>query len=82
MNQEIKPGSFVIRLSNFVENAYVHLVSGLILLFSSGIETVRTLDEGVIGAHHGVGIFAILQILKSIPHVLHGAEQISKIRLG
>ena len=82
MNQELKSESFGLQMSRFLESAHVHLVSGLILLVSAGIETVRTLDEGVIGAHHGIGVFAILQILKSIPEILHGAQQVSRVNTG
>lgn len=67
------------KLAKMLENAWVHLVSGVILLVSAGMETISTLEEGAIGAHHGVTIFAVLQILRYIPDVVHGAEQLGRV---
>jgi hypothetical protein len=67
-------------LGNFAENVYVSLVTGLILLVSSSIEVVNTLDSGVIGAHHGVLVFSIYHILKTLPELQHGAAEVSKIK--
>jgi len=67
-------------IKKFAENVYVNFTAGLALLISSGVEVVRTVEEGAIGAHHGVVVFAIVQILKTLPHFIHGAEEVSKIR--
>lgn len=69
----------LMKLSNFVENAYVHLVSGLILLGSASMEIVGSMESGDIGAHHGVAVFGLIQSLKAIPHIVHGTEQVVKI---
>jgi hypothetical protein len=66
-------------LKKFTENAYVNLLSGLILLATSGKEIIETLDEGRIGTHHGVAIFALLHILQVFPEIVHGTEQAIKI---
>lgn len=66
-------------LKRFAENAYVNLLSGLILLVTSGKEIMESLDDGGIGAHHGVVVFALLHILKVFPDVVHGTEQVIKI---
>jgi hypothetical protein len=66
-------------LGSFAENVYVSLITGLILLISSAIEVINTLDAGVIGAHHGVLIFSIYHILKTLPELQHGAVEVSKI---
>lgn len=70
----------LIKLAQLLENAWVHLVSGIILLLTAGMETLRTLEADVLGAHHGVTVFAVLQILRYIPDVVHGAEQLSQTR--
>ena len=67
-------------LRSFANNVYVNLSSGLILLITAGYEIVASMGEGEIGAHHGVAVFATLQIIKTLPHFVHGAEQISKIQ--
>lgn len=67
-------------LSKFVENAWVNLMTGMVLLTTSAFEIVRTLEEATVGAHHGIGVFAVVQIFKALPHVVHGAEGIAKFR--
>lgn len=66
-------------LKAFAENVYVNLASGLILLVGASIEIVSTLEEGVIGAHHAVAVYGLLHTLKYLPHLVHGAEEVSKI---
>nr|VFJ46197.1 MAG: hypothetical protein BECKFM1743C_GA0114222_100354 [Candidatus Kentron sp. FM]VFJ46257.1 MAG: hypothetical protein BECKFM1743A_GA0114220_1003410 [Candidatus Kentron sp. FM]VFK10927.1 MAG: hypothetical protein BECKFM1743B_GA0114221_101605 [Candidatus Kentron sp. FM] len=66
-------------LKQFAENKYVNLLSGLILLSVSAVEIVNTLEEASVGAHHGLAIFALLQLLKVLPEIVHGTEEISKI---
>ena len=67
-------------LKQFAENVYVNLIAGFVLFFTSGIEIVHTLDEGTIGAHHGVAVFALVKILKDLHDIHHGAEQVSRFR--
>lgn len=67
-------------LKAFAENPYVNLISGLVLFITAGIEIVRSFGDGEIGVHHGVMVFAIMQILQTLPHCLHAAEEVSKIR--
>ena len=64
-------------LKKIAENPYLNLISGFILLLTSGKEILETLD---IGAHHGVAFFGMVQIIKCLPDILHGAEQASKVR--
>lgn len=68
------------KVQAFAENAYVNLVSGLILLVTAGVEIVSSLDQGTVGARHGVALFGLLQVLQYLPHVVHGAEQVSKLK--
>jgi hypothetical protein len=67
------------KLKGFVENPWINLISGLILLITSGNEILKTLGDGDIGAHHGVAFFGLVQIIQCLPHILHGTEQVSKI---
>ncbi len=57
-----------------MESPYVNLGIGLILLLTSLSEAWATLGEDLedlrIGAHHGVGLFGIFYILKSLVEVL------------
>lgn len=63
----------------FAENAYVNLVSGLILLATSGMEILESLEEDGVGAHHGVALFAFVTILRVFPEIVHGSEQVTKL---
>lgn len=65
------------QLKKFAENPHVNLVVGLVLLGTAGREVVLAAEE-VVGAHHGVAVFAVVQILKRLPHVVHELEGISK----
>ena len=39
---------------------------------------LKELEEFKMGAHHGVIIFAIMHILKTLPDVFEGLEYVSK----
>ena len=67
-------------LKQFAENIYINLIAGFILFITSGVEIVHTLDEGTIGAHHGIAVFALVKILKDLNDIFHGAEHVSKFR--
>lgn len=67
------------KLKKIVENPYINLIAGLILIISSGKEIIEKLDEGV-GAHHGVFIFGLLQALKSIPEIVEALDRMSKLK--
>ncbi len=64
-------------LRRIVKNPYVNIVVGLLLLYSGINETVRELKEldGFrIGVHHGIILFSILQILRTVPDFFEGLE--------
>ena len=67
------------KLAQLLENAWVHLMSGVILLLTAGLETIRTLEDEALGAHHGVTVFAVIQVLRYLPDVVHGAEQLNRV---
>jgi hypothetical protein len=74
--------SFTKNLKRIVENPYLNLAIGLFLLYSGISETVyelKNVNNFRIGVHHGVILFAILHILKILPHLTEGMEHIEKI---
>ena len=64
-------------LNNFVKNSFVSLLSGLILLLTSGYEVWSTIGEFTVGAHHGIFIFSIVQILKVFPEIFQGTKELN-----
>ncbi len=67
-------------LRAFANNVYVNLSSGLVLFGTSLTEVVQTIEEGAIGAAHGVAIFGILHVMKVIPELLEGSEFLARTR--
>ena len=63
-------------LHKIVHNPYLTLLSGLILLISSGYETWVSFNDFSLGSHHGILVFSIIQILKVIPELMHGLREI------
>ena len=61
------------------ENPYLNLLSGVVLLVTGGFEIWEKMDmPTVIGAHHGVVFFGLLQILKTLPELLHGVKELQE----
>ena len=65
-------------LKKIVNSPYLNLVAGFILLTTAGVEIFESIETHTIGAHHGVFIYAVVHILKSIPEILHGLDDIEK----
>jgi len=67
------------RLRLFVQNPLTQLISGLILVGTGLAEVIEDLASTArtwrIGAHHGVIIFGLLQVLQNIPLVVDGMER-------
>ena len=73
---------FMMKLKRIVENPYLNIIVGLLFLYSGLSETVHEFEGFAnfeIGAHHGVIIFAILNILKTLPDLFEGLEYIEKV---
>ncbi len=70
------------KLRKFVENPYVNVFIGLILLLSGLYEAWGTLYEDAIsanfGTNHGVIIFGLFHVLKQIPDMFEGLDHIAK----
>ena len=62
----------------FLRSPYLDLLSGFILMITAGYETWERLGEYSIGVHHGVLIFSIIQIAKSIPEIRDGLKDIDE----
>ncbi|RDE22618.1 hypothetical protein DV711_08505 [Motiliproteus coralliicola] len=65
-------------LNKIIENPYLNLISGLILLITSGYEVSLSFKDPSLGAHHGIFIFSIFQIMKTIPDIMHGLKNIQE----
>ena len=66
-------------IEKFVNNPYVNFLTGLALLYTSGLEVFDSLDEDFkMGAHHGVLIFGILQVLRSLPEFVEGSKKMKE----
>lgn len=65
-------------LKKITESPYLNLLSGLILLMTSGYETFETLDEFHLGVHHGILVFSVIQIIKTIPEFMHGLKEVEE----
>jgi hypothetical protein len=65
-------------LSRITQSPYLNLLSGMILLSASLYEIVVTTDEAAFGIRHGILIFSIIQIVKTIPEIMHGLTEIQE----
>ena len=68
-------------IKKITENPYLNMGVGIIFLWSGISETLselQELEEFKMGAHHGVIIFSIMHILKTLPDIFEGMEYLSK----
>ncbi|MBF0611918.1 MAG: hypothetical protein G8345_14265 [Magnetococcales bacterium] len=80
MNTAIKPHN---RLHHILSSPWLHLIAGLLLMVTSGIEIIETLDElfkeqSNIGAHHGLFFYSLVTSLNKLAEVMEGAISLSK----
>ena len=63
-------------LKTFAEHPATQLVTGLILLFSGGSEVISEFMDAEkqfrLGAHHGIAIYGLIQVVGSIPNIVDG----------
>jgi len=69
-------------LKQITQSPYLNLLSGLILLMTAGYETWDTFEEATLGAHHGILIFGLIQIAKSIPEIMVGLKELDEATEG
>ncbi len=75
------PSSFSRGLKRIVENPYLNLIVGLLFLYSGVSEMLHELEEleeHKIGVHHGVIVFAVLQIFKTLSELFEGLEYVDE----
>jgi hypothetical protein len=65
-------------LREITRSPYLNLLSGAILLATSGYETWSTFGAFSIGSHHGILLFSIIHILKTIPEITHGLKNLEE----
>lgn len=67
-------------LEKITQSPYLNLLSGLVLLVTSAYETWHTIDHFSIGAHHGVLVFSVIQILKTLPEFVDGTRALAEAK--
>ena len=68
-------------LKKIVNSPFLNIIVALLLLYtgiSESIHEFKDLEEFRLGIHHGVTVFAALQVLKSLPDFVEGVERIIK----
>ncbi len=73
---------FIKILRIIVKNPYLNILVGLFLLYSGILEAVHDFKEiGAfkLGVHHGVIVFAFMNVLKTLPDLFEGLERVGKI---
>lgn len=65
-------------LKQITQSPYLNLLSGMILLSAALYEIVISVDEAAFGVRHGILIFSIIQIVKTIPEIMHGLTEIQE----
>lgn len=65
-------------LKRITESPYLNLFSGLVLLITSGYEIMMTMDDVLVGVRHGILVFGLIQIVKAIPEIMRGLEEVQE----
>ncbi len=65
-------------LRRISDSPYLNLFSGLVLLITSGYEIMMTVDDVLVGVRHGILVFGLIQIVKAIPEIMRGLEEVQK----
>ena len=64
-------------LKSIIENRWLKIIVALALFFTAGAEVFDNLEELDVGAHHGVLLYSILNIFKTLPDFFEGSEILS-----
>jgi hypothetical protein len=70
------------RLIRFTSSSYFNLAAAVVLFVTAGYEIITTLDEISVGAHHGIFVYSIFHILKTVPDFLDGTEDFKRAKSG
>lgn len=59
---------------------WLNFLVGLVLVVSSGWETAQAFleESNTLGAHHGVLLFSIVQVLKVLPELMEAARNVDE----
>ena len=60
-----------------MQSPYINLTCGMVLLFTAGYETWDRFSEYTVSSHHGILVFSIIQILKTLPEIVLGLQEIT-----
>ena len=66
------------KLAKIIKNPWVDLIVGIALMLTSGWEVYESFETAELGAHHGMLLFSIAQILKVIPDVVEGVRAVNE----
>ena len=70
------------KIRRIVENPFLNLVVGIILLISGLSEAWGTMWDDIVNlnlkSHHGIIIFAILNIIRTIPDFFKSLEHVQR----
>ena len=61
-------------INSVIDNRWVKMSVALTLFLTAGAEVWNGIEELEVGAHHGVLVFSILNIVKTLPDFFEGAE--------
>jgi hypothetical protein len=74
--------SYLPAIRRVVNNPFANIFVALILLVTSLMEAWETLSDDIsgmnFGAHHGIMLFAVFQILKTLPDLMDALHFIHK----
>ena len=70
------------KLRTILDHPYANLLVALILILTSLAERWETLQENLVkldvAAHHGVLLFGVFNLLKTIPLLFEAADRVSR----
>ena len=70
------PTGFWAVVARIAESPALTMGAGILLLLTAGWEIVEGLgEEFAPGAHHGLAVFGLVQVIAAMPHCLHGVKQ-------
>ncbi len=65
-------------IKKIAQSPYLNILAGIVLLLTAGYEVVTSIEEELLGAHHGVFFYAIVSIFRCLPEFMHGIEDLEK----
>ena len=61
---------------NLATSPWLNVFAGLTLLVTSAWETWETIESGKVAAHHGVFVYALVQLIRVFPDLLEGVKSL------